>query len=513
MLKLKIKNVDIETGGAPIVLLNTSDAYEMGIHSMDRINVHFHKKVKTAIVDVTSKIIPPGSIGIFKELDREIPIEDGGFVNIEPAPTPASVGLIKDRLLGRQLKKNEIAAVVKDIVTNRLSDVESVFFMASAYTTEFSTEETVALTNAMVLSGEQLKFDKGPIVDKHSIGGIPGNRVTMIIVPIVAAAGLTMPKTSSRAISSPAGTADTMEVLAPVNLAFEDLKKTVMKTGACIAWGGSVNLVPVDDKLLQLRYPLRLDPKPFLLASILAKKKAAGSQKVIIDIPVGRFAKIKHKSEAQTLAYDFIRLGNKLGMQVQAIITQGDKPVGRGIGPALEARDVINILTQAKDAPQDLRDKSLEEAGIILELGGKAGRGQGYALAEKLLKSGKAWKKMQEIIKAQGGNPKVKVKDLPLGKHKHTIKSSRTGSVYAFDIPAIVKIARAAGAPKDKGGGIDLHVDRGVRVKKGMPLFTIYAEHENKLRDAIRQAEKERIVIMEKSIMRVIDNVTELPSV
>lgn len=510
-MKLKVKNLDIEVGGKPIALLNREDAAELGLHTADRLNLVSGKKEFFAIVDITDRVVSKGEIGLFSEVAEEIDLPNGEHVEVHVTETPDSVGFVKKRLMGETLDNRQIEQIVSDIVRNRLTDVEAVFFMASAYVKDFTEEETVSLAKAMIASGKILDFGRHPIVDKHSIGGICGNRVTMVLVPIVAAAGLTIPKTSARAISSPSGTADTMEVLAPVELEMEELHRIVDKTNACIVWGGSINLVPADDKLAQIRYPLRLDPKPFMLASILAKKKAVGAEKVVVDIPVGKGAKIESADIAKELAYSFITIGSHLGIDVDCVITPGDKPVGRGIGPILEARDVLGVLMNRPDVADDLREKTLSLSGLVLEMGGKAPRGQGYSMAEKILASGKALEKMREIIGAQGGNPNVKPEDLPLGKHSYDVTAGGDGVVYSMSNNNIIRIARAAGAPKDKGAGVYLLASRGKAVKKGETLYRIYAEQASKLGIAVSIANSNSAVIMEKPILTVIENVPDAP--
>lgn len=511
-MKLRVKNLDIEVGGKPIALLNREDAAELGLHTADRLNLVSGRKEFFAIVDITERVVGRGELGLFSELSREVELPNGGEVEVHVTETPDSVGFVKKRLMGENLDNKQVEQVVGDIVSNRLTDVEAVFFMASAYVKDFSEEETVSLAKAMVASGKVLDFGQHPIVDKHSIGGICGNRATMIIVPVIAAAGLTIPKTSARAISTPSGTADAMEVLAPVELEIEELHRIVGRTNACIVWGGSINLVPADDKLAQIRYPLRLDPKPFMLASILAKKKAVGADKVVVDIPVGKGAKIESADMAKDLANSFIAVGGRLGIDVDCVITPGDKPIGRGIGPALEARDVMGILMNRPDVADDLREKSLSIAGLMLEMVGKAQRGGGYALAEKILASGKALEKMREIIREQGGRPDVKPEDISVGSCKHVVTAAADGTVYTMDNANMIRIARAAGAPKDKGAGVYLRVKRGQSVKKGDPVYEIYAEQASKLNIAVSVANANEAVVMEKSILKVIEEVSGAPA-
>jgi AMP phosphorylase len=504
MLKLKVRLVDIETGGKNVALVNKEDAAELGIHTTDRVNIERDGRKQIFIVEVTKNMMRPGEIGL---LDNPFDNEEelaGKTVAVEPTKTPRSSGYIKRRLLGERLNPEEITEIIKDVVENRLSDIEAVFFMASCYSNEFSEEELSSLAEAMVSAGKVLSFPGKNVVSKHCIGGVPGNRTTMLVVPIVAAAGLTIPKTSARAISSPAGTADVMEVLCSVEHPIEKVEEIVNKVGGCIIWNGAVNLSPADDKLNQLRYPLRLDPRPFLLASILSKKKAEGAKKVLIDIPVARGGKVETEEEGRKLASQFISLGVKLGLEVEVVLTAGDHPIGTGIGPALEACDVLKVLEKTDDAPLDLKQKAINLAGLLLEMAGKAERGTGEKLATEILDSGKALAKFQEIVKEQGGKAGVSSSDVTFGKYREKIFADSDCAVFGFNNSQITKIARSAGAPKNKGAGILLSVKRGTKVRKGEPFYEIHSEQKDKLDFAVSLAREDNGIVMEKSVLGLV---------
>src|SRR3989344_4166520 len=240
-MKLKIKDMDIATGGPLVAVLNIKDAMKFDIHHLDRIK------------------IKEGKIGMYKEVIASLKLKNNDKVSIMLARKPLSIEFIRKKLDGKALNKKEIDQIVWDIVHNKLSESELTFFVAACYTNLMSIDETIMLTKAMASHGDTLKLDRYPVIDKHSIGGIPGNRTTMVLVPIIAAAGLTMPKTSSRSITSPAGTADTMEVLAKVSFPINKMKQIIMKTNGCIVWGGSLNLAPADDKIINVEKTLEID--------------------------------------------------------------------------------------------------------------------------------------------------------------------------------------------------------------------------------------------------------------
>lgn len=497
----KVKVLDILTG-KNIVLLNKTEAKEHDIYAGYRTEIKVRGKTVIAIVDVSDEMIKPGEMGIFKDVARKYKVKGGEKLQIVHMDRPRSIAYIKKKLDRGMLSKQEVKTIVDDIMEDRLSEIETAAWITAAYINGLSDDEIISLAHATVESGEQLNLGKTPILDKHSIGGVAGNRTTMVIVPIIAAAGLYIPKTSSRSITSAAGTADTMEVLSNVIFNMDELREIVLKTKGAIVWGGGMALAPVDDKLIRIRHPLSLDPEGMLLASILGKKKSVGAQHVVIDIPVGRGVKVPYIERGHELAKHFLKVGDKMGMRIEALITDGAEPVGHGVGPALECVDVLDVLDGK--GPDDLRHKSVLMAGKLLELCGKAEKRQGYAAAKRLLDSGKAMKKFREIIELQDGDPKVKASDIGIGRYKHTVRSEVSGSIFHIDNKTISKIARIAGSPRDKGAGVLIQRFRGDRIEKGDAMFTIYAESEAKLDYALKALERLEPIEMRKMLLGTI---------
>jgi AMP phosphorylase len=482
MKKLKIKDMDVATGGTLVAILNKKDASVMDLHPLDRIKVKKGKREETVVLDIaeSSKSVPVGSIGLFEEVLKSLRARNNDKVEIIPAGKPLSLEFIKKKLDGHRLKKEEIDQIVWDVVHNKLSDVELTYFVAACYANKLSMNETVCLTKAMTKEGEILKFNKYPVMDKHCVGGVAGNRTTMIVVPIIAAAGLLIPKTSSRSITSPAGTADTVEVLTKVDIDIKKMKKIVEKTNGCLVWGGGLNLAPSDDKIIHVERPLSIDAKSQLLASVLSKKASVSSTHLLIDIPTGKGSKITHKHKALELKKDFKAITKKLGIKTKVVITNGCEPIGNGIGPALEARDVLYVLKRDSKRPLDLERKSVKLAGIMLEMGGKAKKFCGARKAKKLLESGAAYDKFIEIVKAQGGK-EIDSKHLLFGSYRFDFKAKQKGKIYSINNAVVSKIARVAGAPNDKGAGMYLYKHVKDKVEKGERIFTIYAHNQIKL--------------------------------
>lgn len=399
-------------------------------------------------------------------------------------PVLRSESFLRAKIYGQHLGDAEIAAIVEDTVAGRLSGLHLAAFVTACAGDRLDIAETVALTQAMVDAGERLHWDSRPIVDKHCIGGLPGNRTTPIVVAIATACGLVMPKTSSRAITSPAGTADTMEVLAPVDLDVSAIKRVVARTGGCVVWGGAMRLSPADDMLIRIERPLDLDSDGQLVASILSKKLAAGSDHVLIDLPIGPTAKVRQAAAAERLAARLVEVGNRFGLKVRTRLTDGSQPVGYGIGPALEARDVLAVLQLAEQAPRDLRARALQLAADILEMGGAAAPGKGLGLATATLDGGQAWRQFQTICDAQGG-----MRTLPSAPLTEPILAGTSGWIRTIDNRVLARIAKLAGAPQSKSAGLDLHVKLGDAIEAGQPLFTIHAEAPGELRYALDYAQ------------------------
>jgi AMP phosphorylase len=479
-MKLKARLYPIEAD-RPIVILNDEDARDLGVYATGRVRISYREKTTTAIADTTASFVEEGDLGVFDDVRELLKVKDGVELDVSETKRPHSVEFIKKKVDGYTLNEREIKSIIQDIVDNNLSSIELSAFVTGGYIKGYTMDEIVALTQAMVETGQQIDFGDN-IVDKHSIGGVAGNRTTMLVVPIIASTGLIIPKTSSRAITSPSGTADTMEALAGVEFDIDELKEIVNKTNGCIVWGGSVNLAPADDKIIRVEYPLSIDAEGHMLASVMAKKRSVGSDYIIIDLPIGKGSKVVSTERANNIAHKFIELGRRLGVSVECLITDGSSPIGSGVGPALEARDVLQALDN--DGPIDLIDKSLDLAGILLELAGKVVRGKGRGVAEHILKSGKAKEKMMEIIEAQGGDSDVRPDDIEVSKKKMTVVSDHKGRVRYIDNKLIAVIARAAGAPRTKSAGLYLHVKVGDSIDIGDPLFTIYSPTTSRLKEA-----------------------------
>ncbi|MEF8773959.1 MAG: AMP phosphorylase [Halobacteriales archaeon] len=492
-MEFQARSIDIGTQH-PTVLLTREDAEELGANPLDRVHLRWGEQSAVGIVEVSDELVEPGTIGVTPRLGAV-----DGTVSVTLAGRPRSVQHVRKKLDDLELDPDEVRGIIRDIQEDRLSDMELSAYVSAIYANGLSLAETRALAKAMTETGQRLSWEAPVVADKHSIGGVAGNRVTPIVVAIVAAAGVPIPKTSSRAVTSPAGTADTMEVFCEVDLSIAEIRAVVDEVGGCVVWGGSVDLSPVDDKIIRAENPLSLDPPGQVIASVLSKKHSAGSTHVVIDVPYGEGAKVESLGAARELAEDFIRVGEELGMTIECAITRGDAPIGRGVGPVLEARDVLAVLDG--DGPDDLRRKAVRLAAILIEETGID------ADAERILESGEALERFRRLLGAQGGDPGVEVEDLQPGEHTHVVAADADGLVTHVDNRLVSDVARRAGAPRDAAAGLRLHHRPDDRVVDGDPLYTIYAEKESKLADATDRAREVEVVRVRSSDEALVERV------
>ncbi|MFH1391414.1 MAG: AMP phosphorylase [Candidatus Diapherotrites archaeon] len=495
---LRIRTIDILSGKL-IVVLNEIDAKELGVMPLERVELTNlrNKKTVNAVVDVTDTMIEENEIGIFKDVHKILGTKNGSIVRVRPSGKPKSIEFIKKKMDGYKLNQDQLKQIVNDIASNKLSEIEATAFISAVYMKGFDLEETVFMTQALIENGKTLEIPNATVVDKHSIGGTNG-RATMIIVPIIAAAGFAIPKTSSRSITSASGTADAMEVLANVSLSLNKIKEVVEKTGGCITWGGAVELAPADDKIIKIEYPLSLDPEGQVIASVMAKKASVGAKYVVIDLPVGPFVKVQSRDKAEEMALKFIEVGKKFGIKVEVVLTNGSEPSGKAFGPALEAKYALEIL-EGKFF-DNLAQKSVELAGALLELTGQVSKGKGFEKALNILESGEALAKMKKIIIAQGGKI-VSSGQISEAKFKKAFVSRHSGEISSINVGLLNKVARLAGAPSHKKAGLMLNVEQGNKISKNQVLFEIYAENKRKLEVAYDFAKRNQIVSLKRIIL------------
>jgi len=452
-----------------------------GFRSQARIEVRANgKRIIATLNIVTSELLHHDEIGLSEAAWTLLGVPEGTEVVLEHSSPSSSMSDVRAKLYGNRLSPGALQRIVRDIADGRYSELEIAAFIGAGAGDRLDLAETIALTQAMIDAGTRIRWSAPQVVDKHCVGGLPGNRTTLIVVPIVAACGLVMPKTSSRAITSPSGTADTMETLAPVALDLGEMRRVVEQEGACIAWGGALRMSPADDILIEVERALDLDSEGQLIASVLSKKAAAGATDVVLDIPVGPTAKVRSAEAAIALAERLVAVGRAMGLNVKTLLSDGTQPVGRGIGPALEARDVLAVLQRAPGAPADLRERSLRIAAAVLECSPSTAPGSGYGRAAAVLDEGVAWEKFRAICAAQGG-----MREPPRAPYRQDVLATRTGVVSRFDNRKLARVAKLAGAPDRAAAGITRNAALGANVTRGEPLYTVHAEAPGELAYAL----------------------------
>lgn len=491
-MKLSVKNFDW-LAGRPVVILNNKTAKKLNVFQGDRVCLQNSKKYYS-IVDIFPKLVKEKEIGLSTEITNLLEIKQGSLIDVSSAPmSPASV-LIKKKIKGKKLTEQELSTIIKEIVTNNLTEAEIAYFVAAQKMRKMTTKESINLTKAMVKQGEKLKFNSKYIADKHCIGGIAGNRTTPIVTSICAAAGLTMPKSSSRAITSAAGTADVIETIANVELSLPELKKVVEKTNACLVWGGSLGLSPSDDKIIQVERLLNLDVESQLLASIMSKKISAGSNYILIDIPYGKSAKIHSISKAKRLGRKFKKIAKAFNVKLKVSYTDGSQPIGNGIGPTLEMLDVLKVLKNDPTAPKNLKEKSLLLASNLLKL---CGEKNPQKKAKELLETKIAYEKFKEIINTQNKSNDFdkRIKELKPAKYKKTIKNWETKKITKIDNKKINTLCRILGSPETIGAGVYIHKHKG-KISAKQELITFYSESKQKIQEAYDYYKKEKPITL-----------------
>lgn len=435
-------------------------------------------------------------------------VKEGSEIEVIPSGLEGITRIIRRKMKGEVLLQKEIDTFMTALDSGLLTKSHVAAFGTAVEIKGMHGEEITAVAKSILNHSRKFNPKGKLVVDKHSIGGIAGNRITPLIIPIIASCGITIPKVSTRAITSPAGTVDALEVVMPVDLSFEEASEVLEKTNGFMVNGETVGLGSVADKFLDAVSEVKIDPKEMMIASILAKKKAAGSDFVLIDLPTGKGSKLPTREAARSLAYDFSRIGNSLGQKVECVISPGDKPIGSMIGPSLEMYEVIRIL-ENKPAAFSLKRKAVSLAGLMLETVQFANRGEGENVAREMIESGKALSKFKEIVEAQGGDPSLTSERIPVAPYSHVIKAEKADTVYSLDSYNIGSMARMAGAPQDQTAGVIMYVDRGDNIKPGDPILEIRSHSERRISDTMALMRTTPPIVLEQSILEHITGMSD----
>lgn len=479
-------NLDLGEDNDFNVVLNRADAERLGIREGETAMVGFGEIELYADVMETDSKVREGEIGLFEEIWQEYDLRPGTSIFVDIPEPSKSLDAISRKLKGQPLSKEDLEGIMKDIGSRKLKETEIAFFISTFFNPGFNDDEIYWMAKGMAESGDILDFrnirGNGDLVaDKHSIGGVAGKAITPTLVPILVAGGLVVPNTSTRAITSPAGTSDILEVVMPVALSKEKIMSVVKEVGGCMFWGGSLELSPADDVIINVERSLRIQEFQKVLVSIVAKKISMGISNILVDLPYGEGTKIENPDDVVMLEREFKKLFKKFGIECDVIKRLVKGPDGRSVGPNLEIKEALNILERDSDKCGDLEDVVIEMAGRLFENTGKAIKGQGKKMAQRILDSGEALETFWKIAFAQGATKRVKSGDIAVAELSYDLLSDRNGVVSYVDNRNIVSVARALGCPKIKEAGMRVHKLPGESVKKGDKLITIYAKTDGRL--------------------------------
>ncbi|MBO8159165.1 MAG: pyrimidine-nucleoside phosphorylase [Thermosyntropha sp.] len=399
--------------------------------------------------------------------------------------------IIKAKRDGKELSTEEIRLLVKGISDGSMADYQISAFAMAVYFKGMSERETSDLALAMAESGEKVDLSgvKGKTVDKHSTGGV-GDKTTMVVIPLVAAAGVPVAKMSGRGLGHTGGTIDKFESIPgfKVEMSHHRFIEQVNRIKAAVV-SQTGNLVPADKKLYAIRdVTATVESIPLIASSVMSKKLAAGASGIVLDVKVGKGAFMKNKEEAVQLAKLMVKIGRGAGREVRALITDMEQPLGNMVGNSLEVREAIDTLKGS--GPKDLEEISLALASHMLVLGGKAEDfDKGLLKAKELLASGKGLKKFIEIVEAQGGKIDLAKENygLKMADFCIEVKADKGGYISGIDAYEIGHAAMCLGAGRrkiddiiDYAVGIELKRKVGNWVEKGDSLAVIHANSEEK---------------------------------
>jgi len=480
----KIIKLPIKYGNSgSTVMMNLEQASKYGLNENDNISLVRKGEEFVFELAISPDFVKANEIGVSEEILHDYPFLEGDRVIVAfTQHNPVSMKAIRKKMLGEKISDEEIDAIIDDIKNNKLSDLVLAYYTATSFFYKTDPHELAYTTKATAYTGDMYRFP-GIVATKYSIGGVPGNETTMILVPILASLWITMPKSFSKAITSPAATGECVNVLMDISFKKSEIVRITDKIWACLVWNEGLNLAPVNDRIIKVSAPLGMEPYARMISSIMAKNYAMGVTHCLIDIPMGPTAKVATKKDAERVAKHFEEIWNYLGIKMDVEIIPSPEPVGKGIGAALQAQEALRILQRHPERSQTLEDKVIFLASKLLILCGKAKTMQeATKLTLKQLNNGEARKKMSEIIAAQNGaNPEILADEIALGQYQFDVLAEKDELIKAIDMKYLNTLVRTLGAPTDYKAGIFLHKKLHDSVKKGEPIYTLYSDSHNKL--------------------------------
>lgn len=407
------------------------------------------------------------------------------------------VDIIQSKKLGKELSKEEINYLIDSLMDGTAADYQLAAWLMAVYFKGMTDAETAYLTEAMIKSGDIVDLGalSDSVVDKHSTGGV-GDKVTITLIPLLAACGVPVAKLSGRGLGHTGGTIDKLESIPNfnTNLAIKDLVSQVEKIGVAIG-AQTQNLTPADGKLYALRdVTSTVDSKPLIASSVVSKKIASGANNIVLDVKYGSGAFMKTPEDAVQLSEIMVQIGKNLNKKITAVITSMEEPLGRAVGNSLEIIEAIEFL-KGNITTGDIAELTYDFAALsMLQVGKAADIESAKLILKEAIASGRALDKFRELIVAQGGNPAV-LEDyslFPPTNIRYEMKAQKSGFVKNIDALKIAYACKLLGAGRDKksdpidyGVGIFLDKKSGEYVKEGETLCTIYSNDESKTQNAL----------------------------
>ncbi len=481
--------LDILTNDQFICLINKHDAEKYGITAGDSlyITTQTHKTGITLFVDITTNLVETGTLGLFNDVWLNHKFHNGEEVVAELSHDGKSAKIISEKLQGKILTKDQIAYVIGDIARGEISPVLTSAWVCAGFNPGFNEKEIEYMTLALANSGEKLNWNGRIALDKHSIGGIGGKAITPIVISILAnLPGIVVPNTSSRAITTASATTDMLESIMKMSFCIDELYKFVENENAFMVWGGGIDLAPADDKIIKVQKQIGIESSDKVISSIIAKKIAQGITHMVLDIPYGKYAKVKSKSEAIEFSHKFRDLASKFGIRVVDHIRQVFGIDGNALGPNLEIREVLKIFEADQTCSHLVLENSLIMAAKVIELSNLAPAGAGIDIAKDIFTSGKAEEKFRKIVEMQGGKANLHSENISIGHIQVDINSDRSGDVAYIISRKAFEICKALGNPHIKEAGIYFWKKPGDSVRVGDKLMTLYAKNDGRMNLALK---------------------------
>ena len=478
----KVISFDIQNWSWHIVMLNSEQAADYWIKDDDKISLI--RKWEEFVVDVvlTDKYVRANEIGVTNDFLAEYPIMQWDTVLVSFVKNnPLSMQAIRKKLLWKKISDEEIDAIIEDIKEKKIHDLVLAYYVATSFFYKSDVHELAYTTKATAYSWDMYRFP-WIVAWKYCIWWVPGNETTLVVIPILASLWLTVPKSFSKAITSPAATGECVNVLMDIEFDKQEVIRITDKVWACLVWNEKLNLAPVNDRIIKVSAPLWMEPYARMISSIMAKNYAMWINHCLIDIPMWPTAKVATLSDARRVAKRFKEIWEYLGIKMDVQITDGKQPIGKWIWACLQAREALRILQQHSERSKDLEDKCIFLASRLLLLCGVADsmeNAQKLAIAQ--LKNWEARKKLQEIIKAQNWNPNIKSEDIELGKFSYDVVAQKDCVIKKVDMKLLNTMVRWLWAPKEYRAWIYLHKKLWDKVKKWQVIYTMYSPSENKM--------------------------------